>query len=531
MAVKGLHGKSGCTRMVQGGFNAVLNVRDSLEKHLLDTFEGGQWINDQELAHLLVSQAPDRIIELENRFGCFFDRNPDGTIHQKAFAGQSFDRTVHRGDQTGIEIINRLTEQVMRREVRVFEECRALDLLREGDRICGALLLDVRTGRFLVIRARATLLATGGGPTCYRIFAPSADKSLDGIAMGLRASAELMDMEMVQFHPTGLLASESLITGTVLEEGLRGSGGRMFNGLGERFMERYDSKRLERSTRDVVARSSYMEIQAGRGTKSGGVLLDVSHLGAQRVRDEFPGMWARCRDAGYDLATAPVEVSPSAHFIMGGVRMDARCRTRLAGLYVAGEDAAGVHGANRLGGNGVAESIVFGGIAGDSMAADIVGWDNPPVPSVQAERMMKEAVAGIGRTGSVRITDVRNELRQMMWDKAGLVRNEKGLSEALEGVQKLREQANRASIAPGLVCNLDWQALLDVHNCLDVAEAIILSAIHRRESRGSHYRSDFPERDNSRWLINTLIQWEGDSLRLTTRPVALTRMKPKENNS
>lgn len=531
MAVKGLHGKSGCTRMVQGGFNAVLNARDSLEKHLRDTFAGGQWINDQELAHLLVAQAPDRIIELENRFGCFFDRNPDGSIHQKAFAGQSFDRTIHRGDQTGIEIINRLTEQVMRREVRVFEECRALDLLRDEDRICGALLLDVRTGRFLVVRARATLLATGGGPTCYRIFAPSADKSLDGIAMGLRAGAELMDMEMVQFHPTGLLAAGSLITGTVLEEGLRGAGGRLFNGQGERFMERYDAKRMERSTRDVVARSSYMEIQAGRATKAGGVQLDVSHLGAQRVRDEFPGMWARCRDAGYDLATAPVEVSPTAHFIMGGVRMDPRCRTPLRGLYVAGEDAAGVHGANRLGGNGVAESIVFGGIAGESMAADIEGLDQPPVPLADAERLMQAAVAGIGRTGATRITDVRNELRQMMWDKAGLVRDEQGLGEALAGVRKLREQADRAAIAPGLVCNLDWQALLDLHNSLDVSEAIILSAAQRRESRGSHYRSDFPERDNSRWLINTLIRREAGSLHLTTRPVAFTRMKPEENLS
>ena len=470
--------------------------------------------------------APKRIIELENRFGCFFDRNPDGTIHQKAFAGQSFDRTIHRGDQTGIEIINRLTEQVMRRNVRVLEECRAVDLLREGDRICGAVLLDVRTGRFLVVRARATLLGTGGGPTCYRIFAPSADKSLDGIAMGLRAGAQLMDMEMVQFHPTGLLVAESCITGTVLEEGLRGSGGKMFNGLGERFMERYDPQRLERSTRDVVARSSYLEIPAGRATKAGGVRLDVSHLGAERVRKEFPGMWARCRDAGYDLANAPVEVSPTAHFIMGGIRIDGRCRAALGGLYVAGEDAAGVHGANRLGGNGVAESIVFGGIAGESLAEDISGLKMPSVPIAAAEAIMKETVSGIGRQGSKRIGEVRKAMRQMMWDKAGLVRDEKGLTEALEGIQQLRERARLASVAPGLAYNMDWQALLDVHNCLDVAEAIILSASHRRESRGSHYRSDFPERDNSKWHINTLVQKEGDALRVSSRPVALSRMKP-----
>jgi succinate dehydrogenase/fumarate reductase flavoprotein subunit len=223
-----------------------------------------------------------------------------------------------------------------------------------------------------------------------------------------------------------------------------------------------------------------------------------------------------------------VEVSPSAHFIMGGVRIDSACRSTLSGLYAAGEDAGGVHGANRLGGNGVAESIVFGGIAGESLAGDIVSLKMPPVPILQAERMMKEAMTAVGRTGSTRITAVRSALRQMMWDKVGLVRDERGLSEALGGVREFRQQASAAAVAAGLVCNMDWHTLLDVRNCLDVAEAIILSATHRRESRGSHYRSDFPERDNSRWLINTLIQRDGDSLRLTTRPVALTRLKPAE---
>jgi succinate dehydrogenase/fumarate reductase flavoprotein subunit len=526
MAIKGLLGKSGCTRMVQGGYNAVLNEQDSLEKHLRDTIQGGQWINDQELAHILVSEAPASIIELENRYGCFFDRNPDGTVHQKPFAAQSFDRTVHRGDQTGIEIINRLTEQVMRREIRVFEECRALELLRDGDRVSGVLLVDVRTGRFLVVHARATLLATGGGPTCYRIYAPSADKSLDGIAMGLRAGAELMDMEMVQFHPTGLLAGESLITGTVLEEGLRGVGGMLLNGLHERFMEHYDPERLERSTRDVVARSSYLEIQAGRGTDSGGVLLDVSHLGAEFVRREFPGMYSRCRDAGYDLGAAPVEVSPTAHFIMGGVRIDPCCRTSLAGLYAAGEDASGVHGANRLGGNGVAESIVFGGIAGETLVEDVDGPDaKTSIP--EAEELMEKALRGIGQVGAERITEVRSSLREMMWNKVGLVRSADDLAAALDQLRELRERAERASTAPGLEYNLDWQMLLDVRNCLDVAEAIAASAIHRRESRGSHYRADFPGQDDGNWLVNILARRDGDSVRLSTRPVALTRMKPE----
>lgn len=528
MVIKGLHGKSGCTRLVQGGYNAVLSGEDSLDKHLNDTLKGGQWINDQELAWLLVSVAPGRIIELENRYGCFFDRNADGTIHQKPFAGQSFDRTVHRGDLTGIEIINRLTEQVMARGgIRVFEECRAVDLLYDGDRVCGALLLDIRTGRFLAMRARATLLGTGGGPTCYRIFAPSADKAMDGIAMALRAGVELMDMEMVQFHPTGLLASGSQITGTVLEEGLRGAGGMLFNGLGERYMERYDPERMERSTRDVVARSSYMEIQAGRATKAGGVQLDVSHLGAARVQKEFKGMWLRCRDAGYDLANAPVEVSPTAHFIMGGVRIDRECRAGLRGLYVAGEDSAGVHGANRLGGNGVAESVVFGGLAGDAMAKDAPHLDTPPLPVEQIEALIQQYTLPSGREGPERISSVRAAMRQMMWDKVGLVRNESDLTEALQDITGLRERAASASIISGAAYNMEWQALLDVQNSLDVAEAVVESALLRKESRGSHYRSDYPAQDDPAWLVNTITRRDGARLSVSTRPVEFSRVRPE----
>lgn len=244
IAVKGLLGKSGCTRMVQGGYNAVLQPQDSLAQHFQDTIEGGAFLNDQELAWRLVQTAPERIRELETRMGCFFDRNPDGTIHQKAFAGQSYDRTVHRGDHTGIEIMNRLMEQVLRRGIPTLEDHRAIALVRStaGDRVAGALFVDMRRGTFLVIRARATLLATGGGPTMYKIAAPSAEKTTDGLAMAYRVGARCMDMEMVQFHPTGLLVGESGMSGTVLEEGLRGTGGYLFNGRLERFMERYDPR-------------------------------------------------------------------------------------------------------------------------------------------------------------------------------------------------------------------------------------------------------------------------------------------------
>src|SRR5277367_5008350 len=293
VAVKGLLGKCGCTRMVQGGYNVALAAGDSVERHFMDTIEGSKWLADQDLAWTLVTKAVERIRELETELGCFFDRNPDGTVHQKAFAGQTFDRTVHKGDLTGIEIINRLMEQVWARPaIRRLEEHRALALIpaSDGASIAGVLMADIRTGALRFVGARAVLLATGGGPTMYRYHTPSGDKSMDGIAMALRTGLALRDMEMVQFHPTGLLAGpDTRMTGTVLEEGLRGSGGHLLNGAVHRFMGDYDPK-LERATRDVVSRAIYAEMKAGRTTRNGGVYIKMGHLGPAKVAKEFKGM-------------------------------------------------------------------------------------------------------------------------------------------------------------------------------------------------------------------------------------------------
>src|SRR5216110_267458 len=369
VAVKGLLGKCGCTRMVQGGYNVALAKEDSVERHFMDTIEGGKWLPDQELAWRLVTLAVERVRELENELGCFFDRNPDGTVHQKAFAGQTFDRTVHKGDLTGIEIMNRLAEAVWARGIGRLEEHRVHALIKSADgaAIAGALLIDVRTGEYVFVSARAVLLATGGGPTMYKFYTPSGDKSCDGLAMALAAGLPLRDMEMVQFHPTGLLAGpDTRMTGTVLEEGLRGAGGHLLNGAMQRFMGDYDDK-LERATRDVVSRAMYAEMKAGRTTPHGGLYIKMSHLGPAKVAKEFKGMVDRCRDCGFDLAGGLVEVVPTAHYFMGGVICRADTSTEWPGLFVAGEDASGMHGANRLGGNGVANSTVFGGIAGDAM--------------------------------------------------------------------------------------------------------------------------------------------------------------------
>jgi len=510
MAVKGLFGKSGCTRMVQGGYNVVLNPADSLEKHFLDTIKGGQWINNQELAWQLVQEAPARVLELENRAGCFFDRDATGHIHQKAFAGQSFDRTVHKGDLTGIEIINRLSEQVIAAEnTTVLEEVRAVDLLLDagGTAVVGALLLNIRTGRFIVAHARATLLATGGGPTMYKISAPCHEKSCDGMAMAWRTGAPLMDMEMVQFHPTGLLVADKLISGTVLEEGLRGAGGYLKNALGERFMHKYD-ERGERATRDIVSRSCFIEIMEGRGTPEGGVLLDASHLGADFVLNNFRGMSLRCKDVGYDLTTGPVLISPTAHFMMGGVPIDTHCRTEFEGLFVAGEDAAGVHGANRLGGNGVAESTVYGGIAGDAIAQWVHEAPRHAVQERQVGALIDRACAPFANEPARSVYPLRDRLRDVMWRKAGLVRDQQGLTDAEAELAALREELARAGCPAGRTFNMAWMDWLNLENYLDVSGAIVRSALGRRESRGSHFRSDFPERNDAQFLCNLLITRE-----------------------
>jgi succinate dehydrogenase / fumarate reductase flavoprotein subunit/fumarate reductase flavoprotein subunit len=525
---KGAVGRSGCTRMVQGGYNAVLDPRDSLELHYADTLAGGGYLNDQELAWALVEGAPAVIRELERECGCVFDRTAAGRLHQKAFAGQSFDRTVHRGDLTGIEIMSRLRDQALRIRPRELEDVRALDLVFDADgELAGLTVLDAASGRFAVIAARVIVVATGGSATMYRIAAPAREKTGDGIAMCLRAGLEVRDMEMLQFHPTGLLAGDSLLTGSVLEEGLRGAGARLYNRLGERFMERYDPQRLERSTRDVVARASYLEIVGGRGTPDGGILLDVSHLGSDEVERRFSGMVERTRLIRRDLAREPIEVSPTAHFQMGGVVIDPGCRTAIEGLLVAGEDAGGTHGANRLGGNGVAESTVFGARAGDvapGLAADR-RLRRPDDEQVHASLVRAVAPLREGGTAPDRLT---RRLKDAMWSGCGLVRSRAGLERARAEVRALLDQTADLGVPGGREWHVGWQQALDVVNQLQVAETMVESALVREESRGAHFREDFPERRDPEWLRYVVARRLPDGqVETETRPVELTRRMPE----
>ena len=532
VAVKGLLGKCGCTRMVQGGYNVALAPEDSVERHFMDTITGGKWLPRQDLAWRLVEGAVERIRELENEIGCFFDRNPDGTIHQKAFAGQSFDRTVHKGDLTGIEIVNRMMEQVLALDVHALEEHRAIELIpaRDGSGIAGALLIDVRTGGYRFVATKAVLLATGGGPTMYLYHTPSGDKSCDGMAMALRAGLALRDMEMVQFHPTGLLAGPGTrMTGTVLEEGLRGAGGHLLNGAGERFMARIDPA-AERATRDVVSRAIYAEMRAGRTTPMGGVYIEMSHLGPGNVAERFPGMVKRCADCGFDLAGGRVEVVPTAHYMMGGVEFEADCTTALPRLYAAGEDCGGVHGANRLGGNGVANSTVFGGIAGEEMAraaGSAATWADADEAAIdagiaRAERPFSLPAGDIG--------EVRERLWCTMWEDVGVLRTRGGIERGIARIESLAGDLLATGLADGdRAFNLTWHDWLNLASLIDVSRMIARAALTREDSRGAHFREDFPETgdlDASRYVR---VARDGDGLRLDTAPVEFPIVRPGES--
>jgi succinate dehydrogenase / fumarate reductase flavoprotein subunit/fumarate reductase flavoprotein subunit len=424
--------------------------------------------------------------------------------------------------------MSRLLDQTFRIKPRELGDVRALDLLLDEDgEVAGLTLLDVRTGAVAVLRARVVVVATGGAATMYRIAAPAREKTGDGVAMCYRAGLELRDMEMLQFHPTGLLAGESRLTGAVLEEGLRGAGAYLYNANGERYMGWYDPERMERATRDIVSRASYQEIMSGRGTPAGGVMIDISHLGAEEVERRFAGMVARTRQIGRDLAREPVEISPTSHFAMGGVIIDEDCQTTVPGLLVAGEDAGGVHGANRLGGNGVAESTVFGARAGDRAA--VVAQERSlrdPDPA-QVAVSVERTLAPLQREKGPSPFQVTRDLKETMWEGCGVVRDREGLIHARERIEALTQQAAESAVPGPPQVNNAWQEALDLTNQLTVARTMIDSALVREESRGAHFRSDYPEQDDARWLryIVVRIGQDGET-EVSLRPVELIRKRP-----
>jgi fumarate reductase flavoprotein subunit len=423
-------------------------------------------------------------------------------------------------------------EQVRAMSVDLLEEQRALAMIpnRSGDALAGVLMVDMRSGEFSLVRAKAVLMATGGGPTMYRYHTPSGDKSMDGLSMALRLGLPLRDMEMVQFHPTGLLAgSDTRMTGTVLEEGLRGAGGYLLNGNGERFMGKYDEAG-ERATRDIVSRAIYAEMRSGNTSPNGGVYISMGHLGPDNVAQKFPGMVKRCADCGFDLAGGQVEVVPTAHYFMGGVVVDVDTRTALPGLYVAGEDAGGAHGANRLGGNGVANSTVYGGIAGEVMAKDISkinAWQEADTSIIddEIERAMLPFSIKPGD-----INSIRTRLLDVMWDHVGVLRTEQELQSGLVHLKSLRQELLEAGLVDAnRVFNLSWHDWLNLQNLLEVSEVITSAALARENSRGAHYREDYTDAGDLQESYFTVVKQRANEVSVNREPVIFSIVKPGES--
>ncbi|WOX56670.1 MULTISPECIES: fumarate reductase (CoM/CoB) subunit TfrA [unclassified Methanoculleus] len=475
---KTIAGKGGCTTMAEGGFNAVMRDGDSIEAHREDTMKGGAYLNDPALVDALVREAPARMADLI-RWGAVFDVTDDRQVAQRPFGGQRFPRTCYAGDRTGHEIIMTLLDRLDATDTQLYQEVSVVDLAKdESGAVAGAIALD-RDGNPVLFRADATVLATGGGTKVYDISTNSAAGTGDGYAMGYRAGAELIDMEMVQFHPTGAVYPYDA-RGRLVTEAVRGEGGILLNARRERFMERYDPERMELSTRDVVARAIATEVLEGRGTNRGGVYLDVTHLPAEKIETRLPVMLEQFLTYGVDIRREPMEVAPTAHHIMGGLRITPECRTTIPGLFACGEVAGGVQGANRLGGNALAETQVFGKRAGEFSG-------KAPARSGRIDRTGIDGVLGVLDAyfeGSVSPATVRRDLKLTMWSKAGIFRNAADLTAALAQIRRLADQPLRAASTANLL------ECCTVRNMCTTASLIVRCALLRPENRGAHVRRD-----------------------------------------
>lgn len=527
---KGIIGRSGCSIMVVG-LNASRGPDDSVDRHFRDIVERGLYLNDQELAWNLAAGAPSVVEELES-YGCYFDRDPNGDILLTPFAGQSTNRHVARDSQTGFEIMSRLRDQIYRVRPRLLEEVRALDLLLDDDgAVAGLALLDINSGRPLILKARSVVVATGGASTLYRVSSPAREKTGDGMAMSLRAGAELRDMEMMFFLSVGLAAAPSLSSGMLLAEVFRRIGGELRNSDGERFMATYEPEAMEASGTEEAVRALYTEIKEGRGSPHGGVWIDVSHLGAELLEERFPDVVERSRLVGTDITTGPAEVAPVSHFQIGGVVIDTNGETRVPGLFVAGEDAGGAHGAAWTGGNGIVEAMVFGARAG-RRAADVASARTRSDPAAaQGAETFRHCFGFLGEGGAETAVDLASELKEAMWQGAGPVCDRAGLDGAQEAIHGLKARASRLSATGPATVNVAWQSILDLHNQIAVAETVVAAATAREESRGVHFRVDHPDRDDAGWLRYTVASAQPRGLQISTRPVQLTRLQPGDQRS
>ncbi|MGH9513212.1 MAG: FAD-binding protein [Terriglobales bacterium] len=519
---KSLLGKAH-TVMAEGGIAAAMaNVdhADDWRTHFRDTMRGGKLLNNWRMAQLHAQEAPDRVRELE-QWGALFDRTADGNILQRAFGGHTFKRLCHVGDRTGLEMIRTLQDRGVQLGIDVYMECTITRLLKDGDRIAGAFGYWREQGRFVVFRAKSIVMATGGIGKAYKITSNSWEYTGDGMALAYNAGADLLDMEFVQFHPTGMVWPPG-VQGLLVTEAVRGEGGVLRNKLGDRFMEKYDPKRMELSTRDVVARSIYTEVREGRGTEHGGAYLDISQKPAEYVKKKLPSMYHQFKElADVDITAGPMEVGPTCHYMMGGIRVEAEtAQSTVPGLFAAGEAAAGLHGANRLGGNSLSDLLVFGRRAGLAAAQHAKTVENAPVDSTQIEDAAREMLLPFERTSGENPYAIHRDLQETMQSLVGIFRNKEDLIRALGELDKLKERAERISVEGSRLFNPGWHLAQDLKSMLTVAEAVTRCALAREESRGAHSRIDCPNVDPVWAAKNNVIAHEGGAMTLRQSPVA-----------
>jgi succinate dehydrogenase / fumarate reductase, flavoprotein subunit len=542
LVCKSLLGKAH-TVMAEGGVAAALaNVdeRDNWQVHFADTMRGGQYVNNWRMAELHAKEAPDRVRELE-AWGAVFDRTEDGRILQRNFGGHKYPRLAHVGDRTGLEMIRTLQDHLIHLpSIEVHMECTVVTLLKSGDRISGALAYDRERGRFLVFAAKAVVLATGGIGRAFSITSNSWEYTGDGQSLAYNAGAALQDMEFVQFHPTGMVWPPS-VRGLLVTEGVRGEGGVLRNKEGRRFMfddipENYRSQTADNEeegwryvqgdrnarrppellTRDHVSRCIMREVRAGRGSPHGGVFLDISWIksripnGEEHIKKKLPSMYHQFKQlAGLDITKEPMEIGPTTHYMMGGIRVDGDSQmSTIPGLFAAGECAAGLHGANRLGGNSLSDLLVFGKRAGEHAAAFARKQPEAPVNAAEVDAAANRALEPFGRdTGAGESPyNVQHDLQLMMQDLVGIVRREEEMRQALEGLARLRERVAHVAVPGNREYNPGWHTALDLGNLLTVSEAITRSALERKESRGGHFRDDYPEKNPEYAKFNILLR-------------------------
>ena len=506
----------------QGGINAAIGEQDSWEAHAYDTAKGGLYLGDQDAIEAMCREAPQDILELE-RMGVIFSRTPEGRIAQRPFGGAGFPRTCYAADRTGHALLHAMYEQLMKRRCRVYEEWYVTALLVEQGRCCGVMAWDLVHGGLQVLRAKAVILATGGSGRVFSTSTNAVINTGDGMALAYRAGLPLEDMEFVQFHPTTLKD-----TGILITEGARGEGGYLLNTLGERFMKRYAPEQMELATRSTVSLAIGQEIQEGRGV-DGCVLLDLRHLGRTRILERLPQIRELALEfAGLDPIETPIPIRPGAHYQMGGVKTNAWGETGLPGLFAAGECACvSVHGANRLGGNSLLETIVFGRRAGTRAAAAIRDYDLRPVPEDVLKSEEQRLNTLLTNPGPERAWQIRDDLGKTMSLNLGIFRTKQSMQEALGAIQALKARANRMCVQDkGRIFNTDLIQALELQCLLDIADTIVVSALGREESRGAHYRADFPTRNDSAWLRHTVSHRQEDGPKLSYAPVTITRFPP-----